>query len=79
MFHALVDDLEAWRRGASVFECREQACAAAAVVRGAGARRRAVYRYLGLRPQFVQLLPCNIRREGGYSLVMLEGKEGIPL
>ena len=39
-----------------MFECREQACAAAAVVRGAGARRRAVYRYLGLRPQFVQLL-----------------------
>ena len=23
--------------------------------------------------------PCNIRREGGHSLVLLEGKEGIPL
>ena len=30
-------------------------------------------------PETMRVFPCNIRREEGYSLVILEGKEGIPL
>ena len=45
------------------------------------ARRRstASTEQVGAWGQGRRIFPCSIRREGGYSLVTLEGKEGIPL